>query len=104
MKSKSCPRCPNVLAEFETHLRKELFEAVEETQKELLDKGENIIPWAAFNSFRKMILDSFGNKGLKAKLFRIFDYYEDQLRQGMEEKSWPGGNLMGKEDDTMSGP
>lgn len=73
----SCPRCPNVPTDFETRLQLEIFEVVEETQKELLDKGENIIPWAAFNSFRKLVLDSFGNKGVRAKLLRIFENYQD---------------------------
>ncbi len=81
-KSNLCPRCPSVPMEIETHLKQEIFEVIEETQKELLDKGENIIPWAAFNSFRKMVLDSFGNKGARAKLLRIFESHQERLDGG----------------------
>ena len=76
-----CPRCPNVPTEIEVRFQQEIYEVIEETQKELLDKGENIIPWAAFNSFRKMVLDSFGNKGIRAKLHRIFENQNEDLNR-----------------------
>lgn len=66
------------LQKFED-LKKELLEVISETQWDILSKGENTVPYASFPIFRKMVLDSFGNHGLRTKLERVFESYEGDL-------------------------
>lgn len=71
-----------------------VFKAMEEARNDLLEKGENIIPFGAFTNFRKLILDSFGHRGLIQKLERVFeDQKNAPLRNGKPNGAWSGGNL-----------
>jgi len=57
----------------------ELREILDETRKDLLDKGENIIPYSAYEKFRSLVLNTFGHRGLKPKLDRIFEVYGQSI-------------------------
>ena len=54
-------------------LKDKLLEILKESQNEILEKGGYIISKNAYDAFRKLILDSFGHRGIRKRIDQIFD-------------------------------
>jgi hypothetical protein len=65
--------------------RQNIEEIINSRLKYILLVGQSSLPESQFTAFRKLILDSFGEKGLGRDLERLFNETE---RQGM------GGNIL----------
>lgn len=65
--------------------RQDIEEVINNRLKYVLLVGQSSLPESQFTAFRKLVLDSFGEKGLGRDLERLFNEME---RQGT------GGNIL----------